>query len=106
MLDSTLAFGSERPMGLPVTEFTYAFTTPEEYLNWVPEASARPDDLAVTIPAMYEALQNVYAHNAEGSVLMATPSSLSPPTRHHQLFRDVPPFAGNATFAAALKTPL
>ena len=58
LCDALLEDGASPLMGVPVRDFAYAFTHPEEYLNWVPEADY--NDSAAALPALYEALHINY----------------------------------------------
>ena len=68
MLDAVLTPTAARPMKAPVSEYSYAFTHPQEYLNagWSPQ---REDDTQLLQPLL-EALEHVYDRRAEGRVRM------------------------------------
>ena len=85
MLDAVLTPTAARPMGAPVSQYSYAFTHPQEYLNagWSPQ---REDDTQLLQPLL-EALEHVYDRRAEGRVRMQS------------LFTDATQFASDPILA-------
>ncbi|CAK9088929.1 unnamed protein product [Durusdinium trenchii] len=94
LADALLPDGASLFMGAPVKDFSYAFVHPEEYLNWLPTAE-QADDPTVLMPALFAALQNVYAQHQESRVMLAGSGARS-------IF-DWPPLRFNETLSSALR---
>lgn len=107
LLDTALADGADRPMGVPVTEYTYAFNHPQSYIEsgWV---TPREDD-AELLAALLHALQSVYKNGAERRTMMPS----TPLRREHHaakgakdLFEVAKPFRDDADLAERARARL
>jgi len=102
LMDSLWSDGATQLMGRPVRDFAYAFTHPEEYLNWVPVYDTRENDTSVVLPALLDALEFVYARRAEQKVLLGP----SPSTSHADLFDVAPLFQADPALADGVRSRL
>ncbi|CAK0837398.1 unnamed protein product [Prorocentrum cordatum] len=86
-LDASLgSMGASHVMGSPVRDFAYAFTHPEEYLNWMPDHVRSDNETAAALGALFQALAWVYGRRGEAQVMLTpTPGKLD-------LFEAAPPF--------------
>lgn len=100
LLDVALEDSADRPMNIPVLEFTYAFPHPQTYIEsgWV---TPREDD-AELLTAVLRALQSVYINRAEHKTMM--PSTPLRRTYHadkgaKDLFETAEPFRTDNSLA-------
>lgn len=107
LLDVTMREGADRPMGMPVSEYAFAFPHPQQYVEagWSP---ARDDD-AELLAALLMGFQSVYAAGSEKSVALVTDHARL--KFHHargntDLFQTVAPFRDNAVLAERVRTRL
>eukprot|EP00929_Paragymnodinium_shiwhaense_P048264 TRINITY_DN24422_c0_g1_i6.p1 TRINITY_DN24422_c0_g1~~TRINITY_DN24422_c0_g1_i6.p1 ORF type:complete len:441 (+),score=59.80 TRINITY_DN24422_c0_g1_i6:86-1408(+) len=98
--DSVLKEGAAPLMGVPVRDFSYAFTHPEEYLNWIPVEDQQEEDSSVVLPALFAAFQFVYEKNLHNQVMM------SPAGGHRSLFDTAPTFKSNKKLAERVQKRL
>jgi len=99
--DTMLAEGSAMFMGASVRIFSYAFSHPEDYLNWLEPADRRDVDDHLALNALYQALQVIYKKGKESYVV------LRPLTEEEEgkwpgrkaLHKLAPPLKGNETLS-------
>eukprot|EP00927_Polykrikos_kofoidii_P059482 TRINITY_DN54632_c0_g1_i1.p1 TRINITY_DN54632_c0_g1~~TRINITY_DN54632_c0_g1_i1.p1 ORF type:complete len:482 (+),score=38.71 TRINITY_DN54632_c0_g1_i1:71-1516(+) len=100
LFDALFYDGASQLMGAPVRDFVYAFTHPEEYLNWIPPGRGHINDTAIVLPALYDALQSVYERNAMAHVM------LSARRGSRNLFTGVQPFNQDPNLAQQVQRRL
>ncbi len=107
LLDVALDDGADRPMGIPVLEFAYAFQHPQTYIEsgWI---TPREDD-AELLGAVLRGLQAVYKTGAESRTMMPS----TPVRRKHHidkgardLFEVAEPFRGDEKLAERARARL
>lgn len=103
LLDTLLLDGASPVMGIPVRDYAFAFTHPEEFLNWLP-GNGTTQDTEVLLPALFDALDFVYSQRKEREVLLRAVSS--GPGSRADLFAVAPPFKEDPDLAAAARRRL
>mmetsp|Transcript_109836 Transcript_109836/g.309714 ORF Transcript_109836/g.309714 Transcript_109836/m.309714 type:complete len:458 (+) Transcript_109836:25-1398(+) len=98
--DALFSDGATQLMGSPVHQFVYAFTHPEEYLNWLPEQLRNDSSTHEALHALFQALQFVYSHRDEARVMLGHVRG------RKDLFASVPPFNKDRQLAKSVQKQL